>query len=93
MVVKNPQRQGERDDFAAFAKLDLGKAAYYLPILSASTEQLELFDEIWKEGMKPEEWIDTILNVPTVELNKMKKQYLAATLICFSANALAIAEG
>lgn len=61
MVVKNPQRQGERDDFAAFAKLDLGKAAYYLPILSASTEQLELFDEIWKEGMKPEDWIDIYL--------------------------------
>ncbi|EPU1275845.1 VirB3 family type IV secretion system protein [Escherichia coli] len=61
LVVKNPQRQGERDDFAAFAKLDLGKAAYYLPILSASAEQLELFDEIWSEGMAPEEWIDTYL--------------------------------
>ncbi len=23
--------------------------------------QLELFDEIWKEGMKPEEWLDTYL--------------------------------
>lgn len=60
-VVKNPQRKGESDDFAAFARLELGKAAYYLPVLSASKPQLELFDEIWKEGMKPEEWLDTYL--------------------------------
>ncbi|HCJ3288785.1 TPA: VirB3 family type IV secretion system protein [Klebsiella pneumoniae] len=61
LVVKNPQRKGESNDFAAFARLDLGKAAYYLPVLSASKPQLELFDEIWKEGMKPEEWLDTYL--------------------------------
>ncbi|MBA3182991.1 conjugal transfer protein, partial [Salmonella enterica] len=61
LVVKNPQRKGESNDFAAFARLELGKAAYYLPVLSASKPQLELFDEIWKEGMKPEEWIDTYL--------------------------------
>ncbi|WP_032310045.1 VirB3 family type IV secretion system protein [Escherichia coli] len=61
LVVKNPQRKGESDDFAAFARLELGKAAYYLPVLSASKPQLELFDEIWKEGMKPEEWLDTYL--------------------------------
>ncbi|EFH2734128.1 hypothetical protein P1O49_004997 [Escherichia coli] len=30
-------------------------------VLSASKPQLELFDEIWKEGMKPEEWLDTYL--------------------------------
>ncbi|MCQ6635981.1 conjugal transfer protein, partial [Escherichia coli] len=28
LVVKNPQRKGESDDFAAFARLELGKAAY-----------------------------------------------------------------
>nr|BBV27014.1 hypothetical protein [Escherichia coli] len=56
-----PTEEGESDDFAAFARLDLGKAAYYLPVLSASKPQLELFDEIWKEGMKPEEWLDTYL--------------------------------
>jgi len=61
MVVKNPQRQGDQDDFAAFAKLNLGKAAYYLPILSASEPQLRLFDEIWKQGMQPDDWIDTYL--------------------------------
>lgn len=61
LVVKNPQRKGESDDFAAFARLELGKAAHYLPVLSASKPQLELFDEIWKEGMKPEEWLDTYL--------------------------------
>ncbi|MCV4860821.1 hypothetical protein OFB63_32730, partial [Escherichia coli] len=32
LVVKNPQRKGESDDFAAFARLELGKAAYYLPV-------------------------------------------------------------
>lgn len=62
LVVKNPQRREDRDDFAAFARLDLGKAAYYLPVLSASAEQLELFDEIWKEGMKPDDWLDTYLD-------------------------------
>ncbi|EOI3591734.1 VirB3 family type IV secretion system protein [Proteus mirabilis] len=61
LVVKNPQRKGEELDFAAFASLQLGKAAYYLPILSASAEQLEIFDEIYQDGMKPEDWIDIYL--------------------------------
>ncbi|MEX9225588.1 VirB3 family type IV secretion system protein [Providencia rettgeri] len=62
LVVKNPQRKGDSQDFAAFAGLDLGEAAYYLPILSASAEQLEIFDEIYQDGMKPDEWIDTYLD-------------------------------
>ncbi|MBQ0656053.1 VirB3 family type IV secretion system protein [Proteus mirabilis] len=61
LVVKNPQRKGDSQDFAAFASLELGEAAYYLPILSASTEQLEIFDEIYQDGMKPDEWIDIYL--------------------------------
>ncbi|APG53528.1 TPA: VirB3 family type IV secretion system protein [Klebsiella aerogenes] len=62
LVVKNPQRKGDKTEFAAFAKLDLGQAAKYLPILSASSDQMVIFDEIYQEGMKPEEWIDVYLN-------------------------------
>ncbi|MGV2470341.1 hypothetical protein, partial [Bacillus subtilis] len=62
LIVKNPQRKGDSQDFAAFASLDLGGAAYYLPILSASAEQLEIFDEIYQDGMTPDEWIDIYLD-------------------------------
>ncbi|EBB7895780.1 VirB3 family type IV secretion system protein [Escherichia coli] len=63
LVVKNPQRKGDNTDFAAFAKLDLGDAAYYLPVLSASLPQLEVFDSIYEEGMKPEDWLERYLKL------------------------------
>ncbi len=63
LVVKNPQRKGDNDDFAAFAKLDLGDAACYLPVLSASLPQLEIFDSIWQEGMQPEDWLERYLTL------------------------------
>lgn len=56
LVVKNPHRKQDSEDFAAFAKVELGDASYYLPVLSASKEQLEIFDSIYVEGMKPDEW-------------------------------------
>jgi type IV secretion system protein VirB4 len=63
LVVKNPQRKGDNTDFAAFARLDLGEAAYYLPVLSASLPQLEVFDSIYEEGMPPEAWLDRYLEL------------------------------
>lgn len=61
LVVKNPQRKGDSTDFAAFARLDLGDAAYYLPVLSASAPQLEVFDSLYQDGMKPEDWLEPYL--------------------------------
>ncbi|WP_420370701.1 hypothetical protein, partial [Escherichia coli] len=33
----------------------------YTKLLSASADNLKIFDEIWQEGMKPEDWKDEML--------------------------------
>ena len=63
LVVKNPQRKEDTEDFAAFARFELGKATKYAPLLSASKDQLEIFDSIYKEGMEPKEWVHKFLKL------------------------------
>lgn len=62
LVIKNPQFNGDTDNFIAFSKLELGEAAKYLPVLSASTDQLQTFDSVFKEGMSPSEWLPQYLS-------------------------------
>ncbi|EJJ8281102.1 VirB3 family type IV secretion system protein [Salmonella enterica] len=69
LVVKNAQRKGDPDKFSALLTVDLGDAAKYLPILSASKENLLIFEEIYRDGMKPEDWIGTYLT----EVNKQQQ--------------------
>lgn len=61
LVVKNPQSRTDSSDFAAWAKLDLGRAEKYLPVLSADSDQLAVFDDIFQPGMPPDEWVDDYL--------------------------------
>ncbi|XHT97832.1 hypothetical protein QRX37_25560 (plasmid) [Escherichia coli] len=57
-VFDNPDDTFDVDNLDVFG---IDGTEKFLPVLSASKPQLELFDEIWKEGMKPEEWLDTYL--------------------------------
>lgn len=61
LVVKSALRRGEVKKFAALVKFDLSAMGDYLKILSAGEPNLEIFDEIWRPGMKPEDWIDRYL--------------------------------
>lgn len=73
LAIKNPQRKGESDDFAALFTVDLGEAAAWLPLLSASKASLSEFEKVWKEGMKPEEWVNEYIAL-TKKLESDKKQ-------------------
>lgn len=56
VILKTPLRRGETRPFISLAKMDLSGLGKYTKILSASEDNLKIFDSIWKEGMKPEEW-------------------------------------
>lgn len=56
VILKTPLRRGETRPFISLATLDLSGLGKRTKILSASEDNLKIFDSIWKEGMKPEDW-------------------------------------
>lgn len=61
VILKTPLRRGETRPFVSLAKMDLSGLGRYTKILSGSEDNLKIFDSIYKEGMKPEEWKDEFL--------------------------------
>ncbi|EMW3391971.1 VirB3 family type IV secretion system protein [Salmonella enterica] len=61
VILKTPLRRGETRPFISLATLDLSGLGKRTKILSASEDNLKIFDSIWKEGMKPEDWKDQFL--------------------------------
>lgn len=61
VILKTPLRRGETRPFISIATLDLSGLGRYTKLLSASAENLQIFDSIYKSGMKPEEWKDEML--------------------------------
>ncbi|HEI3097112.1 TPA: hypothetical protein SI297_004534, partial [Escherichia coli] len=47
--------------FSALATLDLSGLGGYLKILSASADNLEIFESIYHEGMEPDDWVPEYL--------------------------------
>ena len=61
VVLKTPLRRGESRPFISVATLDLSGLGRYTKLLSGSADNLQIFDSIYKEGMKPEDWKDEML--------------------------------
>ncbi len=61
VVLKTPLRRGETRPFISIATLDLSGLGRYTRLLSGSAENLQIFDSIYTEGMKPNEWKDEFL--------------------------------
>jgi type IV secretion system protein VirB4 len=61
LVKKGGLIKGDSQSFSALATLDLSGLGKYTKILSASEDNLSIFDDIYRPGMKPHEWIDTYL--------------------------------
>ncbi|EOX8956943.1 VirB3 family type IV secretion system protein [Enterobacter hormaechei] len=61
VILKTPLRCGETRPFVSLVTLDLSGLGRYTKLLSASADNLQIFDSIYKEGMKPEEWKDEML--------------------------------
>lgn len=61
VIMKSPLRRGDVRPYIAQITLDLSGLGCYTKLLSASADNLKIFDEIWQEGMKPEDWKDEML--------------------------------
>ncbi|EIN4600790.1 VirB3 family type IV secretion system protein [Salmonella enterica] len=62
LVVKNPVRKGDVKKFASLISLDLSGLGDYTKVMSGSEDNLEIFDSIYKPGMKPQEWLNKYLS-------------------------------
>ncbi|HAU5635938.1 VirB3 family type IV secretion system protein [Citrobacter amalonaticus] len=58
VVVKNQFRRGDIRRFAARVTLDLSGIGKYTKVMSGSTDNLQIFDALFQEGMQPHEWLD-----------------------------------
>lgn len=61
VVVKNQFRRGDTRRFAARVTLDLSGIGKYTKVMSGSTDNLEIFDALYQDGMQPGEWLDAYL--------------------------------
>ncbi len=61
VVVKNQFRRGDTKRFAARVTLDLSGIGRYTRVMSGSADNLEIFDSLYREGMQPDEWLDSYL--------------------------------
>ncbi|WP_168403520.1 VirB3 family type IV secretion system protein [Erwinia amylovora] len=62
VILKTPLRRGETRPFIALTTLDLSGLGKYTKLLSGSQDNLVIFDSLYKEGMKPEEWKNKFLD-------------------------------
>ncbi len=61
VVVKNQFRRGDTRRFAARVTLDLSGIGKYTRVMSGSTDNLEIFDTLYQEGMPPDAWLEAYL--------------------------------
>lgn len=61
VVVKNQFRRGDTKRFAARVTLDLSGVGKYTKVMSGSSDNLEIFDSLYREGMQPHDWLDSYL--------------------------------
>ena len=63
VVRKSSLKKGDSKDFYALVTLDLSGLGVYTKILSSSAPNLEIFDSLFKDGMKPDDWLDAYLKL------------------------------
>ncbi|WP_268593699.1 VirB4 family type IV secretion/conjugal transfer ATPase [Escherichia coli] len=61
LIKKSSLKKGDGKSFSALATLDLSGLGGYLKILSASADNLEIFESIYHEGMEPDDWVPEYL--------------------------------
>ncbi|WP_210532025.1 VirB3 family type IV secretion system protein [Pantoea ananatis] len=61
VVIKNQFRRGDIKKFSALITLDLSGMATYLKVLSGSADNMPVFESVYREGMKPDEWLPAYL--------------------------------
>lgn len=59
---KQPEK-GDSKDFYALVTLDLSGLGVHTKVLSSSAPNLEIFDSLFKDGMKPDDWLNAYLEL------------------------------
>ena len=63
VVRKSSLKKGDSKDFYALVTLDLSGLGVYTKVLSSSAPNLEIFDSLFKDGMKPDDWLNAYLEL------------------------------
>lgn len=63
VIVKSPLKKGDLRNFAALVTLDLSGLGTYTKVLSSSADNLEIFDSVFQDGMKPDDWLERYLQL------------------------------
>lgn len=61
VIIKSALHKGDIERFAALVTLDLSGLGRYTKILSADAPNLEIFDNMFTEGMTPQDWLEPYL--------------------------------
>ncbi len=65
LIVKSSLYKGDLNDFAALVTLDLSGLGVTTKLLSTDKDDLEVFDSLFQDGMRPDEWVDAYLKLVT----------------------------
>ena len=63
VVRKSSLKKGDSKDFYALVTLDLSGLGVHTKVLSSSAPNLEIFDSLFKDGMKPDDWLNAYLEL------------------------------
>lgn len=63
VIIKSPLKKGDLRSFAALVTLDLSGLGVYTKVLSGSADNLEIFESLYRDGMKPAEWLPRYLEL------------------------------
>lgn len=61
VILKTPLQAGETRPFVAMARMDLSGLGKLTRLLSGSEDNLKIFDAIYQDGMRPDEWKNAFL--------------------------------
>lgn len=61
LVKKSMLKKGDTRSFSTLVSFDLSGIGEYMKLLSASADNLEIFDNLYQAGMKPNEWVPEFL--------------------------------
>lgn len=62
LIKKSSLKRNDNRSFSALATLDLSGIGRYMKILSASADNIDVFESIFSDGMAPGEWVPEFLD-------------------------------